>query len=123
MSTSTAYFVIYSNTSRNSTAGLRPQVMWMSSDEIIKAAAAELRRSGEALEDMAGVPLVEDADGNVQPARALTYDEQVRLSIEKLGDDGRLFLAFRANSPESIAAFREAAQHYGITIEAHSADL
>ena len=68
MSTSTTYFVIYSNTSRNGTAGLRPQVMWTFDETIIEAAAWELNRSGESLEDMAGVEWVEDADGNMKPA-------------------------------------------------------
>jgi hypothetical protein len=88
----------------------------MTVDAIIAAAAAELRRNGEALEDMAGIPWIEDEDGNTRPARELTYDEQMALSVEKLGDDGRLFLAFSADDPESIAAFHEAAEHYGIKL-------
>lgn len=35
MSTSTTYFVIYSNTSCNGMVGLRPQVMWGGFDKAI----------------------------------------------------------------------------------------
>ncbi len=42
MSTSTTYFVIYSNTSRNGMTGLRPQVMWTFDKTIVEAAASEM---------------------------------------------------------------------------------
>ena len=42
MSTSTTYFVIYSNTSRNGMAGLRPQAMKTFDKTIIEAVAWDL---------------------------------------------------------------------------------
>jgi hypothetical protein len=119
MSTSTTYFVIYSNTSRNGTAGLHPKVMLMNGKAIIEAAALEMNRSGESLEAMAGVEWIEDSDGNVQPARELTYDEVLTLSIEKLGDDGRLYTTFSADEA-GAAAFIEAAEYYGLDDEARA---
>lgn len=119
MSTATTYFVIYSKTSRNGTAGLRPQVMWVFDKTIVKAAAMEMNRSGESLEDMAGVEWVEDADGYVQPARELTYDEVLALSIKKLGDDGRLYSTFSTDEA-GAAAFIEAAEHHGLENQARA---
>lgn len=117
MSTSTTHFVIYSNTSRYGTAGLRPQVMWTFDKTIVEAAAWEMNRSGESLEDMAGVDWIEDANGNMQPARELTYDEILALSIEKLGDDGRLYITFSTDEA-GAAAFIETAEYYGVVSKA-----
>lgn len=103
-------YVLYSNTSRNSMAGLRPKVTWMSDKDIVEAAAFEMRRSGMSLEDMAGIEWIE---GSEQYARELDYDEVIALSIEKMGDDGRLFRVF--TEPEG---FIEAAQAYGLEDEA-----
>lgn len=113
MSTPTAYFVIYSNTSCNGSVGLRPKVMFTFDNTIVAAADEEMNRSGGSLEDMAGVEWIEDADGNIQPARELTYDEILALSIEKLGDDGRLYRAFK---PDEVgaAAFIESAEYHGL---------
>lgn len=41
--------------------------MWMFDKTIVEAAAWEMNRSGESLEDMAGVEWIKDADGNMQP--------------------------------------------------------
>lgn len=119
MSTSTTYFVIYSNTSRNGMAGLRPRVMWTFDKTIIEAAAWEMNRSGESLEEMAGVEWIEDADGNMQPARELTYEEVLALSVEKLGDDGRLYTTFSTDEA-GAAAFIEAAEYHGLDDEARA---
>lgn len=119
MNTSTTYFVIYSNASRNGVAGLRPQVMCAFDKTIVEAAACEMNRSGESLEDMAGVEWIEDADGNMQPARELTYDEVLALSIEKLGDDGRLYATYSTDE-SGAAAFIEAAEYHGLDDEARA---
>ena len=78
-----------------------------------------MNRSGESLEDMAGVEWLEDADGNMQPARELTYAEVLALSIEKLGDDGRLYTTFSTDEV-GAAAFIEAAEYYGLDDEARA---
>ena len=117
MSASTTHFVIYSNTSRNSMSGLRPQVMWTFEKNIVEAAASEMNRSGESLEDMAGVEWNEDADGNMQPARKLTCGEVLDLSIKKLGDDGRLYATFSTDEA-GAAAFIAAAEYYSLDDQA-----
>lgn len=108
-------FVIYSNTSRNGMAGLRPKVILTCEKDIVDAAAQEMRFSGETLEDMAGINWIEDSDGNFQPQRVLTDEEVLDLSIQKLGDDGRLYRTFR-----SAAAFIEAAECHGLEDEARN---
>ena len=113
------YFVLYSNTSRYGKAGLRPRVMLTFDKTIIEAAAREMNRSGESLEDMAGVEWIEDADGSMQPARELTYDEVLALSVEKLDDDGRLYEIFSTDE-EGALDFIEAAEHYGLDNEARA---
>ena len=119
MTTSTTFFVIYSNTSRNGMAGLRPQVMWTFDKTIVEAAALEMNRSGESLEDMAGIEWIEDADGNMTPARDLTYDEVLALSIVKLGDDGRMYATFTTDAV-GAAAFIGAAEDNGMGDEARA---
>jgi hypothetical protein len=93
--------------------------MWTFDKTIVEAAAWEMTRSGESLEDMAGVEWIEDADGNMQPARGLTYDEVLTLSIEKLGDDGRLYRTFRTDEA-GAATFIETAEHHGLDDEARA---
>lgn len=119
MSTSITFFVIYSNTSRNGASGLRPQVMWTFDKTIIEAAAFEMRRSGESLEDMADIKWIEDEDGNWHPERELTCDEVLNLSIEKLGDDGRLYDTFNTDEAGS-KEFIEAAGRYSLDDEART---
>ena len=98
-------------------AGLRPQAMWIFDKTIVEAAAWEMNRSGESLEDMAGIEWLEDADGNMQSARELTYDEVLALSIEKLGDDGHLYTTFSTDEA-GAAAFVGAAEYHGLDAEA-----
>lgn len=119
MTTSTTFFVIYSNTSRNGMAGLRPQVMWTFDKTIVEAAAFDMNRSGESLEAMAGIEWIEDADGNMTPARDLAYDEVLALSIEKLGDDGRMYTTFTTDAV-GAAAFIKAADGNGMGDEARA---
>jgi len=118
-STSTTYFVIYSNTSRNSTIGLRPKVMWTFDKDIVEAAACELNRSGVSLESIAGIEWIEDADGNITPARDLTDDEVLVLSIATLADDGRMYETFTTDDV-GAAAFIKAADDLGIGDEART---
>lgn len=114
MSTSNpSYFVLFSKHSRNSVAGLRPDVMCAYGREIIDAAARELARSGESWESMAGIEWAEDADGNMRPARELTDAEVFRLSVDKLGDDGRLYATFGTDAA-GAAAFISAAKCHGL---------
>jgi len=88
------YFVIYSNSSRCSTIGLKPRATWNFGKTIISCAAEELARSGEAL------------------AEGLTPAEELALSVEKLADDGRMHDIFPTDAA-GAADFMEAAKaHY-----------
>jgi len=113
------FYVIYSNSSRYGMAGLRPRVTWVFAKTIIDAAAFEMNHSGGSLEDMAGVEWIEDADGNMQPTRDLGYDEVLDLSIEKLGDDGRLYSTFSTDEA-GAASFIEASEYHGLGAEARA---
>jgi len=84
------YYVLYSNSSRCSMGGLKPRVAWNFGKTIIRAAAEELARSGETLED------------------GLTPAEELALSVEKLADDGRMHDVFPTDAA-GAAAFVEAA--------------
>ncbi len=116
---SKTYFVIYSNTSRNGMAGLRSQAMWTFEENIIEAAAFELRRSGESLEDLAGIEAIEDANGDVQYTRELTDEEILSRSIEKLGDDGRLYVTYGTDKA-GARDFIEAAELHGLESDARA---
>lgn len=105
-------YCVYSNTSRNSTQGLQPQVMLSDRASLIEAAEAELQRCGQTLEDLAGVAWRGDEVGNSKPERELGADEKFRLAIRKLDDDGRLFEAFD-DTEEGRRQFIEAAKFYG----------
>lgn len=113
----TFYFCLYSNTSRNGMSGLRPQVMFNERSELISAASAELARQGECFEDMAGIEWVEDENENLKPAREISDNEQWALTIDKFGDDGRLFQAFE-DTEAGRQQFIEAADAYGLRDEA-----
>jgi hypothetical protein len=113
------FFILYSNTSRNSPAGLRPQVMLAAREAIINGASWELDRSGEFFEDLAGVGFLEDDEGDIRPGRELTQAEILALSIKKLGDDGRLYEAY-PTTPAGAADFLEAAAAYGLTERARN---
>lgn len=108
-------FALFSSTSRNSTKGLRPRIIYTSMDDIITAAYDELRREGRVFEELAGIGWSEDEDGVVRPVRTLTEEEILALSIQKLGDDGRVFEAF---DDSDTALFVEAAEKYDLTEEA-----
>lgn len=111
------YYILYSNTSRNSPAGLRPQAMMAWGSEIINAATFELGMAGSSHEEMAGIGFVKDRWGHIRRARELARAEILDLSIQKLGDDGRLYMAFPATH-EGAAAFLQAAEDYGLEVEA-----
>ena len=119
MNASTFFYVIFSNTSRNGMAGLRPQVMWTSRAHIIEAAAWELNRRGDSLEDLAGIPWIQDDDDNFVPERELTHEEVLKYSVEKLGDDGRMYDIF-ATDQDGAEAFIKAAERYGLDDEARA---
>ena len=116
MSTSTnvPYYVLYSSTSRDSSIGLRPRAALLRDNDIFAAADLYLKRIASSLLDLAGVEWRADLDGSVSQQCALSRDELLRLSVEILGDDGRLFLIFPANK-DSEPAFLAAAETYGLT--------
>ncbi len=114
----TAYYVLYSDTSRNA-GGLRPRASWTNWSRIITAAAEEMAPSGTLLEDLAGVEWVEDENGDPRPARELTDAEALDLSIEQLASDGRLYQVWPM-TPEGAAAFIETAESYHVGDQARA---
>ena len=111
-----AYYVLYSNTSRNGMTGLRPAVGWMTEAQIIMSAQNEFMRQGSSLEEFAGMQAIEDVDGNITYPRELTSDEVITLCAEKLSDDGRLFEIFLdANGAND---FIDAAKRYDMGFDA-----
>lgn len=85
------YTVRYSNTSRNSVHGINIRTTTMSGRDIIRIASEECARQGVSLEDLAGIQMIEDADGNFSPEREMSAAERLQVAVEKLGDDGRMF--------------------------------
>jgi len=85
------YYVIFSSKSSSSYGGRRPQVSWMTGRFIVDLARRECERVGESIESLAGIAWVEQGDHYV-PERELSERELFDLAVEKLGDDGRLFI-------------------------------
>jgi hypothetical protein len=83
------FFIIYTERS-----GSFAQVNVLSDRQIVDLAFAELARIGQ------------DFDSYYGPTTS--PDEVLALSIEKLGDDGRMFLVYDDSSD-----FLEAAEHFG----------
>ena len=79
-----------------------------------------MNRNGRSLEDMTGVEWIEDTDGNMKPARELNCGEVLALSIEKLGDDGRLYSTFSTDNAGTAAFIIEAAEYHGLDDEART---
>lgn len=119
MRTPTFCYVIYSDTSRNSATGLRPGAALLSDRTIVEAAENELTRCGRSFEDLAGVALIENPDGDLVPERELSHEEIFDLSLEKLGDDGRLFIAY-GTGPVGAETFLQDAGTYGLGSEARA---
>ncbi|MBT9165591.1 MAG: hypothetical protein DDT25_00245 [Chloroflexi bacterium] len=95
----------------------RPRVMQAYEHWIIQWAEDELSRSNDSLESMAGVDFIENDDGNIVAARQLTDEEILAFSIERLGDDGRMFITFRTDSA-GADDFICTSKHYGLEDEA-----
>lgn len=110
------YFTIFSNDSQHG-CGLKPQVGWMPEETILNCAADEISRAGKSFEEIAGIPLVENENGDYYYGRKLTDKEIFELSVQKLDDDGRLFRVFPTNVT-GAADFIKAAGFYGLQIEA-----
>jgi hypothetical protein len=83
----------------------------------VDAAEQEMSKGSTGFEEMAGIKFVENAAGDLEPERALTETELMEISIEKLGDDGRLFMAF-ADDEAGRKDFLEMAELYGLSDQA-----
>jgi hypothetical protein len=115
----TIYYALASTTSHNSAIGHRPRVMLICESDIIQAAAREARTEGSSIEDSDGVDWVESEDGMFKPARSLTREERLAASVNKLGDDGRIFEIFKTDA-KGTAAFIDTADRYGVGDKARS---
>lgn len=112
------FFVIGSDTSANSSTGLKPYVRMMSRVEIIEAAAFQLSYANESLEDREGIKMVEDKYGDFVYEREMSLNQCLLASINVLNDDGRLFRSFRVNQSAASRFILESAR-YGLELKAH----
>jgi hypothetical protein len=110
------HFVIYSDSSRAGYGGLKPKVMITTTKTMIEAASWELMKSNQCFEDLVGIPMIE-IDGDLEYTRAITDVEVFNLSIEKLGDDGRLYDIYATNKI-GAKEFIANADNYGLAEEA-----
>lgn len=101
------FFVIYSETSANSPRGLAPRATIKTRKEIIDLAWSKVDRRGESLGDYS---LSEAAS-----TAGYSDDQLLWLSVEELGDDGRLFLIFYESEVED---FIEDGARFGVLEEA-----
>jgi hypothetical protein len=62
--------------------------------EIVGMAVEEAFSEGTTLEEFAGIPYVEDAEGNFHPTRELEGEELFDVAVDKLNSGGRVFLVF-----------------------------
>lgn len=86
------FFVIYSDSSANSTRGLVPRVATATRGDILEWAWGEAARIGESLDD-----------------------NSLETATRKLGDDGRLYLVF---SEGEVEDFIEDAARFGVLEDA-----
>jgi hypothetical protein len=66
--------------------------------EVVNLAALECSLEGTTLEEYADISYAEDADGNFHPTRELEDEELFDVAVDKLNDDGRLFLVFSTDA-------------------------
>lgn len=118
------YFAII-GTSRNAFGGVRWTVTGFNSQkDIIGYALTECNRSGESLEDLAGIKMVgvnPDEDGDFEsfePSRAFADGEEFNVALEKLNDDGRTYNVFDDSDSAAVAEFIEQADTIGLGDEA-----
>jgi hypothetical protein len=109
-------FIIW-GTSRNASGGPRYSVSMNSQIELTGVAIEECDREGTSLEQFAGIPMIEDENGDFAPERSLDGSELFEVALQKLRDDGRsveLFPATKAGAKE----FLKAAQAVGLSDKA-----
>ena len=104
---------IYNNTSRNGVQKFRPSALFCQRAQIVEWAENELRRAGESIEDLAGIPISFNSKGTPLYGRELRADELLALSVGKLGDDGRMFETFDVDE-SGRSAFVLRAKEFGL---------
>jgi hypothetical protein len=114
------FFILNSGTSAASTIGLRPRVLWAFGKDIIGDAKRELDNTGGSFEEMAGIGWVEDEEGDfLEYERALTDDEILKYSVEKMSDDRREYSIF-PTTEEGAAEFIAYVKHFDMEEEARA---
>lgn len=108
---------IYNNTSRNGVQKFRPSALFCQRSQIVEWAENELRRAGESIEDLAGIPISFNSGGDTFYGRELSGDELFSLSVGKLGDDGRMFETFGVDESGRLAFALRGAE-FGLEAEA-----
>ncbi len=111
----TYYSTIQSTGSRASCGGLgRISTHQFSRNDIVRIAFEVSKRSGWTAEEHAGIKLVEDKDGNLNHERAITEEELFQASVERLGDDGKIFEVYDQSSDEKMAEYRLRCEEFGL---------
>jgi hypothetical protein len=80
---------------------------------IIDFASLKAFCEGSSLEEFAGIPYAEDAEGNFHPTRELEGEELFDVAVDYLNDLNYLFLVFNTDE-RGTKAFLKRAAAYGI---------
>lgn len=117
MQDNATFFVLYSLTSSIDMCGQIPMVGTATEKSIVEKAITELGYRNQTLHEMAGIESIFGADGKMVPARELTATEALDLSIEKLGDNGRIYNTFSTDL-SGAADFMDSARRHGVAADA-----
>ena len=111
----TYYSTIQSTGSRTSYGGLgRISTHQFSRRDIIKICYDINVSRDWTAEEHVGIKLIEDKDGNLNYERDLTEEELFQASVERLGDDGKIFEVYDQSSDEKMAKYRLRCEEVGL---------
>jgi hypothetical protein len=111
----TYYSTIQSTGSRASCGGLgRISTHQISRKDIVRIAFEVSQRSGWTAEEHVGIKLIEAEDGSLNYERELTEEELFQASVERLGDDGKIYEVYDQSSDVEMAEYRLRCEEFGL---------
>jgi hypothetical protein len=111
----TYYSTIQSTGSRASYGGLgRISTHQISRKDIVRIAFEVSQRSDWTAEEHVGIKLVEAEDGSLNYQREITEEELFQASVERLGDDGKIYEVYDQSSDEEMAEYRLRCEEFGL---------
>ncbi len=111
----TYYSTIQSTGSRASCGGLgRISTHQFSCKDIIKICYDINVSRDWTAEEHVGIKLIEAEDGSLNYERAITEEELFQASVERLGDDGKIFEVYDQSSAEEMAEYRLRCEEFGL---------